>query len=917
MIKKYILIMLAAVLVITMVPAAYAADSTESTSEQKKHDEIREEAIRDLASQLQDKSRDPYDYEGGRSSGRLRLNADDYPAKFDLRDVDTDGDGKGDTSYITPVKFQNPFGSCWGFAAIAAAESSILSNKELNNDGTGKPLYSTSPDQSVSPDGKADSAGKTILDLSEKHLVYFAATAIDDPDDSQNGEGTHFLYPKNASGRMSVGGLPFIATSLFSSGIGPNLTSRRFPASSGKEGDMSDILSYRGKNGEIESRKVNGKWIDFSYSAEDEWGIDDEYRFLQSYKLKESYLLPSPAKEVADDPDQPYSEMHYEYDPDGTLAIKKQLMEGRAVQIGFWADTSTPDPVTKQAEYLNEDTWAQFTDKILDANHAVTIVGWDDDFDKNSFVDGKIPEDNGAWLVKNSWGTGERPFPYKGAGDWGMVNEKGEHTGYFWLSYYDRTISFPESLAFDRSNVGSEYYLDQYDFMPVNTASSGTTEAAVSTANMFCAEQAELLEQVSCQTSVPGTHVTYDVYLLTQYHRDPQDGIKVASEEADYEFGGFHKVTLKKPVFIQKGQYYSIVVTQTTPAGQYAFSLQEGLSKEVAIFFNSDRYQVGVINRNESFVCIDGQWLDLAEPEVLERLAGEESELMSFDNFPIKGYCTKVDSPAVIKITGDSFLSLLPIDNTCRLTARFFGASLSGSDPKIKWSVADDSEGIISVAPDDESGSSDSATVTARNYGKGFVTVEAEGIGTAVISIFVMKHEIMGVEFKDYISVFDYTGEPIEPEVTASCYLGCKDLKEGVDYEVAYSDNVNAGTATVTVTGIGDHAGSATNTFTIRKAANGLKASGRKVSVKASALRKKAVTVKRSRVIKVSGADGKLSFKKKSGSKKISVNKKTGKIKIAKGLKKGTYTIKILVSAEGGRNHEAAAIPVKAVIRVK
>ena len=48
------------------------------------------------------------------------------PEQFDLRSVDTNGDGIGDRCFVTPVRFQNPFGTCWGFAAIAAAEISIL-----------------------------------------------------------------------------------------------------------------------------------------------------------------------------------------------------------------------------------------------------------------------------------------------------------------------------------------------------------------------------------------------------------------------------------------------------------------------------------------------------------------------------------------------------------------------------------------------------------------------------------------------------------------------------------------------------------------------------------------------------------------------------------------------------------------------
>ena len=84
------------------------------------------------------------------------------PESFDLRNVDTDGDGNGDRCFVTPVRLQNPFGTCWGFAAIAAAEISILGNN-LKND----------------PD-----AWKT-LDLSEKQLAYFTNVPLNDPDNPQ------------------------------------------------------------------------------------------------------------------------------------------------------------------------------------------------------------------------------------------------------------------------------------------------------------------------------------------------------------------------------------------------------------------------------------------------------------------------------------------------------------------------------------------------------------------------------------------------------------------------------------------------------------------------------------------------------------------------------------------------------------
>ena len=61
-----------------------------------------------------------------------------------------------------------------------------------------------------------------------------------------------------------------------------------------------------------------------------------------------------------------------------------------------------------------------------------------------------------------------------------------------------------------------------------------------------------------------------------------------------------------------------------------------------------------------------------------------------------------------------------------------------------------------------------------------------------------------------------YTGSALEPEVSVA--LGGKNLERRVDYDVAFSGNVDAGTATVTVTGIGNYAGSVEGSFAIARA---------------------------------------------------------------------------------------------------
>lgn len=168
--------------------------------------------------------------------------------------------------------------------------------------------------------------------------------------------------------------------------------------------------------------------------------------------------------------------------------------------------------------------------------------------------------------------------------------------------------------------------------------------------------------------------------------------------------------------------------------------------------------------------------------------------------------------------------------------------------------------------------------------------------------------EISGIKTKTY------TGK----KQTQSPYVLLDDivLKKGTDYVLSYKNNINAGTATMYVKGIGGYVGTVMKAFKIKKAANPMKVKAVTRTVKASKLKTKDQVVAPPLKF-IQKAQGKVTYKKVGGSKRLFVNKKTGKVTVKKGTKKGTYKIKIKIFANGTTNYNKASKTLTCKIIVK
>lgn len=231
------------------------------------------------------------------------------------------------------------------------------------------------------------------------------------------------------------------------------------------------------------------------------------------------------------------------------------------------------------------------------------------------------------------------------------------------------------------------------------------------------------------------------------------------------------------------------------------------------------------------------------------------------------------------------------------------------------------------------------------HYGRLKQLGDGDAAGTADINVdkvynygdtlYVFNEQCNGDKVTDYSSELvplqikeDLTGAKVELSKTAYTYNGKvqkpsiktidgKTLTEGTDYTATWSNasSKNAGTYTVTVTGIGTYEGTAKASYKINKAANTLSIKAKKATVNYKTLKNKTLTLGVTKVITFKNkGQGAKTYAKASGSKKITVNKKTGKVTIKKGIKKGTYKVKVKVKAAGTANYKASAVKAVTVV---
>ncbi len=329
--------------------------------------------------------------------------------------------------------------------------------------------------------------------------------------------------------------------------------------------------------------------------------------------------------------------------------IKQLIKEYGGVGMSYYDDN----------QYYDYSTNSYYSTVSDNTNHAISVVGWDDDKVTNS-------SNKGAWLVRNSWGSDEY-----------------SHFGYFWMSYdepsiYDRVYALDcvsDTGSSDDDFYDHNYQYDLSAYSQYGWIGNGTSSTI---ANIFTATGTQLLKAVGVETQNPNINYTVNIYTDIANSSNPESGTLVRTQTGSFTYQGFHTIKMDNPLTLTKGETFSVVIKLESMDG-----------KSGAYYVMESKYNLGNAaswycggEKGQSFYYNYG-WRDM-----VESMGG---------NVRIKAYTDDV------KIQKPSAPSGLSVSNTI--------ASLT-----LKWNAVTDATGYEIYRAGTDGKYSKITTVTSTSY---------------------------------------------------------------------------------------------------------------------------------------------------------------------------------------------------------
>ncbi len=249
--------------------------------------------------------------------------------------------------------------------------------------------------------------------------------------------------------------------------------------------------------------------------------------------------------------------------------IKQMIMEHGSATIGICASS-------RFFKNHSSTMYSAFDgEPVKTATHEVLIIGWDDEYSASNFK--LTPKGDGAWLCKNSWGTGS------GEG------------GCFWLSYYDETVAISNATGFEAATPGDDdWYDNNYQAAGFFTNLVNSLDDAQNMVRTFSAAAnpyGMLYEAAGSEKLKAVGFMSLDLYqqyeLSVYLDPDKEDGKitfdgddePAVSQKISAISGGYHTFELDRAIELEEGDEFFVLIKPVTE-GRLVFEEAEDMVGE-------------------------------------------------------------------------------------------------------------------------------------------------------------------------------------------------------------------------------------------------------------------------------------------------------------------------------------------------
>lgn len=544
--------------------------------------------------------------------------------------------------------------------------------------------------------------------------------------------------------------------------------------------------------------------------------------------------------------------------------IKEAIIKFGAVGFGYPMSYATHQ---MDREYYNN--------QVLNGDHrlwhAATIVGWDDNLDKSLWKD-QQPTRNGGWIVKQSWGEGFGKngyfyLSYDSIIETVLAYDYVKKDTYENSYYYDGQVDVTKSQYYNNNETKETSVI-----FPVKRASYNRQEF-VKGINVGIYGK-DVTVEASVYTDVK------DVYpgnrLSTK--NNPTSGTLATTKTVKFDnpgFWGIYTIDFGKEIEIKSGEYFSIVVktTNSTKDSSVMFSYEPNSNNDLTFYKKDDLWENGgsydsalvarikaltITKKNDGQKVNDLIYSNANIDKTFIRYGSDEQKPKPIVNFDEQklienqdyriSYIEEMDSPSYIAsddvIIGSGKIKIEGIGQYSGETYAYYSIKV-GKKPNIDFGTYQESSygnsSKILITTNSANKYSDiylpngwkwidpNLNLEVGENKNNYLKYEGEDAKyyrlTFFDAIVTKTSEIIDktninqaiISLTNTTSI-EYTGQEIKPLVEVK--LNTNILKKDQDYSLTYLNNINAGTATIIITGVNSYQGSKQMAFEIKKATN-------------------------------------------------------------------------------------------------